>query len=302
MRKILVPIIIAIFFIAYMSIGKEETENNNINVTTHEHTDMSNQSHEDLSPIQNEDGRTIKDRFSPPEGSSRIGVGENSFESYLRGLPLKTYDSKVLYYDGQIKENFGVYEAVVDMDIGKRNLQQCADAVMRLRGEYLFENGRFEKIHFNLTNGFKVGYENWTRGNRVMVEGNNTYWKKVAQPSNTYSDFRNYMDFVFCYAGTLSLSKELEPVELENMKIGDVFIQGGSPGHAVIVVDMAENSETGQKYYMLAQSYMPAQDIQVLSNPKDEDASPWYLFDSKDEIIRTPEWTFTKEDLKRFHD
>jgi len=27
------------------------------------------------------------------------------------------------------------------------------------------------------------------------------------------------------------------------MKIGDVFIKGGSPGHAVIIVDMAENDK-----------------------------------------------------------
>lgn len=34
---------------------------------------------------------------------------------------------------------------------------------------------------------------------------------------------------------------------LDKMKIGDVFIKGGSPGHAVIIVDMAENDK-GEKY------------------------------------------------------
>ncbi len=79
------------------------------------------------------------------------------------------------------------------------------------------------------------------------------------------------------------------------MEIGDVFIQGGSPGHAVIVVDLVVNSTTGEKRFLLAQSYMPAQDIHVLKNPNSTDS--WY---SMSEVIETPEWTFRSSDLKRF--
>ncbi len=46
------------------------------------------------------------------------------------------------------------------------------------------------------------------------------------------------MRIVFAYAGTLSLYEELESVPIKDMDIGDIFVQGGSPGHAVIVVDM----------------------------------------------------------------
>ena len=54
---------------------------------------------------------------------------------------------------------------------------------------------------------------------------------------------------VFAYAGTASLAKELNPTAVQEMKIGDVFIVGGSPGHCVIVVDMAENRSTGEKSF-----------------------------------------------------
>jgi hypothetical protein len=104
---------------------------------------------------------------------------------------------------------------------------------------------------------------------------------------------------VFAYAGTASLEKELKKVELREMEIGDVFIQGGSPGHAIIVVDMAENKNTGKKLFMLAQSYMPAQDIHVLKNPNNMNISPWYELDLG-EVLNTPEWRFTKNNLKRF--
>ncbi|HHY05447.1 MAG TPA: DUF4846 domain-containing protein [Clostridia bacterium] len=251
--------------------------------------------------IINESGLTIGERANVPKEYTRVEIEENSFAAYLRNLPLKEHKAKVLYYNGKIKENYGVYEAVVDMEIGTKNLQQCADAVMRLRGEYLYQQKKWGEIHFNLTNGFRVDYSKWMQGYRVIVDGNKTYWEKKSQELNSYDSFRKYMDFVFTYAGTLSLSKELQTVKLEEMQSGDVFIQGGSPGHAVIVVDMAENQETGEKLYMLAQSYMPAQDIQILANPNNREISPWYVL-SADEKICTPEWVFTKDDLMRFFD
>ncbi len=83
------------------------------------------------------------------------------------------------------------------------------------------------------------------------------------------------------------------------MEVGDVFIQGGSPGHAVLVVDMAVKKNKRQKVFLLAQSYMPAQDIHILKNPSDSILSPWYSFQSGD-TLRTPEWDFSWSDLERF--
>ena len=56
-------------------------------------------------------------------------------------------------------------------------------------------------------------------------------------------------------------------VPYTSLQPGDVFIKGGSPGHAVIVVDVAIYTQTGKKVFLLAQSYMPAQQIHILVNP-----------------------------------
>lgn len=248
--------------------------------------------------IIDEEGMTIEKRFNVPEGYKRIDMAEESFAHFLRNLKLKPHGSLVKHYDGATKRNYGVYDAVVDMDIGKRNLQQCADAVMRLRGEYLYKQKKYDQIHFNLTNGFRMDYSKWMKGYRVKVEGNKTTWIKKCKEDNSYKTFRDYMTFVFIYAGTLSLSKELKKVDLKDMQIGDVLIQGGSPGHSVIVVDMAINEANNEKIYMLAQSYMPAQDIQILKNQHNISMSPWY--ELKEEDINTPEWNFESCDLKRF--
>lgn len=251
--------------------------------------------YDSANPLINEDGKHIFSRFNVPKGFERKPLKQSSFAYYLQNLPLKVVGSKVRYYDGSIKYK-DVYEAVINLDIDNKNLQQCADAVMRLRAEYFYALKAYENISFNLTNGFRVDYSEWIKGNRVIVKGNQTYWQKSAAPSNTYKDCRNYLNFVFAYAGTLSLEKTLYNKGLKYIAIGDVFVIGGSPGHAVIVVDVAENLK-GEKVFLLAQSYMPAQEIQILKNPNDKQLSPWYSANIPDELI-TPEWTFKARHLK----
>lgn len=251
------------------------------------------------SELINSAGATLAARFNTPPGFKRTVVDENSFGAYLRSLPMKSDGSDVKLFNGMTKAR-DVHEGVVDMDIGKKDLQQCADAVMRLRAEYLYKEKQYDQIHFNFTNGFRVDYTKWMEGNRMSINGNETHWVKKAEPSNSYHDFRNYMELVFTYAGSLSLSRELKQVKVEDMQIGDVFIQGGTPGHAVIVIDMAVNESTGEKLFMLAQSYMPAQETHILKNPNDVSRSPWYSA-SFGEQFETAEWPlFTKDDLKRF--
>ncbi|MBN2214824.1 MAG: DUF4846 domain-containing protein [Bacteroidales bacterium] len=251
--------------------------------------------------IINPEGMTIQTRFMPPRGTQRIITGQNSFADYLRKLPLKPHKSQVRYYNGNIKPNYDIYDAVINLEIGTKNLHQCADAIIRLRAEYLWSQKKYSRICFHFTNGFRADYSEWMKGKRIIVDGNTVYWVLKNNPSNTYQDFWKYLETVFMYAGTLSLSKELKTVITDSMRIGDVFIRGGSPGHAVIIFDMAVDNKTGQKFFLLAQSYMPAQEIQLLKNPDNETISPWYSPDPGQKLI-TPEWTFNMSDLKRFEE
>jgi hypothetical protein len=170
---------------------------------------------------------------------------------------------------------------------------------MRLRAEYLWSAKKFEAIHFNFTSGHNSKWLDWKSGKRPVVKGNQVSFVQKAAADGSYANFKQYMTDIFNWAGTSSLSKELKKVEMKDMQIGDVFIQGGFPGHAVTVVDMAETAATGEKLFLIAQSYMPAQQIHVLRNPSDEKLSPWYKIKSSG-IIETPEWTFTTNDLRRF--
>ena len=230
----------------------------------------------------NTDGKTIQERFNTPKNYTRIPLEATHFGTYLRNLPLKPFNSNVTYFDGSEKYNNNVYISVVDMEIGTHDLQQCADAVMRLRGEYLFQQKRLDDIHFNF-----------------LSDGKPRYFKKYANGDHSYKKFRKYMNYIFAYANTASLRQELVKVnDIQNMQVGDVFIQQGNPfGHAVIVVDVAKN-EKNEKIFMLAQSYMPAQETQILVNQENSSLNPWYKAEKG--TLLTPEWTFESTDLRRF--
>ncbi len=155
---------------------------------------------------------------------------------------------------------------------------------------------QYTRIHFNFTNGFEADYAKWMEGYRISVTDDEAVWYKDTGYSAEYAVFREYLDMVFAYAGTLSLLQEMQQIPLSDMRIGDVFLD---KGHAIIIVDMAVNQVSGSKLFMLAQSYMPAQDIQILKNPQNKDLSPWYPLDFNNTLV-TPEWTFTANDLRRF--
>lgn len=206
-----------------------------------------------------------------PAGYERVNVSSASFEAFLRNIQLK--QNKTVYlYNGQQKYNQQAQYAVLNISVGDKNLQQCADAVMRLRAEYLKSIDK--PICFTDNDGKKYCWNDYR----------NKGWQ-------------SYLETVFGMCGTLSLEKQLHKQNWAHLCAGDVMIKGGSPGHAVIVMDVAQNRNTGKLIYLIAQSYMPAQDIHVLKNPADQLLSPWYAIPDKG-IIQTPEWTFYENQLR----
>ncbi len=234
-----------------------------------------------------------------PEGFERIEQDSKSFGAWLRLVKLNTNDNLVHLYDGSLKGNQQAQYAILTFDVGKQDLQQCADAVMRLRTEYLWANKRYSDIHFKFTNGFDANYLKYRNGNRIQVNGNKVNWVP-GSADTSYNCLRKYLNMVFAYAGTWSLNKELMAVKNPaDVQPGDVFIEARQPyGHAVMVMDVAKAPD-GRICILLAQSYMPAQEIHILRNPIYSAVSPWFVVDTSTELI-TPEWTFKWEHLKRF--
>lgn len=248
----------------------------------------------------NPEGDTLDSRISVPEGFSRVPSSLEEITGFMRTLPLKEDGSKVLTYNSSPISNQTNHAAVFDIDVGERDLQQCADSVMRIYGEYFWSLEKYNKIAFHLTNGFYMEYTKWRDGNRIKVDGNNVSWTSSASYNDSYEAFRKYMEMVFAYAGTLSLTAESDPISLDDLLPGDILLQGGSPGHCVLVIDMAYD-ESGNRCYLLAQGYMPAQDFHVLTNPLHPE-DPWYYEEELEYPISTPSWIFDEGSLMRWSD
>ena len=239
-------------------------------------------------------------RVAPPPGSQRVALAAGSWGEWLRGLPLKAVGTPARLYNGQLKDNQAVVAAVVDIDPGTKDLQQCADAVMRLRAEYLF-SVNYNKIHFHLTTGYDAWFSDFVAGRTFWVKGEEVLPAPKPAEAPTHAALGRYLLPVFGYAGTLSLSREVRPVPLAEARPGDVLVHGGRPGHAVLVADVATNPRTGQRYLLLAQSYMPAQSIHLLRNVNQPALGAWFAVPAPAEKeFDTPEWTFASTELGRF--
>lgn len=251
----------------------------------------------DPSAIMAENGMTLETRVQTPAGYERKEAEEGSLAQFLRQYPVKEAGSRVHLYDGSEKWSQEAVAAVFDLPIENYDLQQCADSVMRIYAEYFWNTAQYDRIAFHFTNGFLAEYSKWREGQRIQVSGNDVKWVASKAYDDSYECFVQYLKMVFCYAGTLSMDREASPTTPEELKSGDVFLYGGSPGHVVLVVDVCEN-EAGQKAFLLGQGYMPAQEFHLLKNPQHEE-NPWYYQEEVTYPFVTPEYVFQGGSLKK---
>lgn len=179
-------------------------------------------------------------------------------------------------------------------------MQQCADAIIRLRAEYLFKLKKYDEIKFHFTSGDLMTWNDYKNGTRAIVNGNAVQFRKTENFDDSRENFRKYLDLVFNYAGTISLNKETKPVlNTRDLKTGDILITAGSPGHIVFIAGVSENQQ-GKKLFLLAEGFTPAQSIHLLKNPFDKEISPWYDLDVNADETKTARYFFKPTNFRSF--
>jgi hypothetical protein len=204
---------------------------------------------------------------------------EKSWPYFLQHLSVK--DAPILDYTGKPVSYQQKHTVIVEYDVGNKDLQQCADALMRLRAEYLFQQQRYSEIGFHFVSGQYYSWNDYCKGLRPVPEGTKVQFITTASSDKTHETLRKYLDIVYNYASTISLAKELKKVN--DFTVGTVIIHPGSPGHCCIIVDEATD-KSGEKVFKIVEGYSPAQSIYVLRNIWANGVSPWYKL-GKGEII-----------------
>lgn len=215
-----------------------------------------------------------------PSGFERVEVQQGSFGDFIRHFPLRKRGSKMLYYNGQnaFFQYFGY--AVLDLPLISSQ-EYCADAVQRMRAEYLFSQGRTGELKFRTFDG-KVLKFNGNASDRDAME--------------------QYLCRVYDATNTGTIRNQLSPKNLNDIQPGDVLVYaaGGRHeyGHAVLVADVAVNKATGKKVVLLAQSSMPALTMHIVRNVSNPLLSPWVEVKPNTGVAVKGFITFSASDLR----
>ena len=108
----------------------------------------------------NEEGNTVTTRVNVLENFIRLQPISESFSHYVQNYSLKPSGEKVINYNGNPYWYQAGHVGVLDIPVPSNGLQQCADALIRIRAEYLWQQNLKDKIGFKFTSGH---YCSWSK-------------------------------------------------------------------------------------------------------------------------------------------
>jgi hypothetical protein len=219
---------------------------------------------------------SLEARFPAPPGYKRVKVEPGSFAEWLRGLPMAAEGTPVKSFDGKetLAGDDDYLAGVVAIDTGTPDLQQSSDVIVRLHAEYHWSRGEKDQISYRSATRLSMPFSRWEKGQRLIPNGPNVFWVIKSKPAGDvdHAEFRRYLDAVFNWGNSSSLSTRSEPVAAESLRAGDFFLQSQEPNHVAVVLDIADKP-SGERVALLGQARNPAESIHVVRPGK---ATPWF--------------------------
>lgn len=219
---------------------------------------------------------SLEARFPTPPGYVRVKVERGSFAEWLRGLPIAAEDTPVKSYDGKetLPAGDDYLAGVLAIDVGNSDLQQSSDVIVRLHAEYLWSRGERAKISYLSATKLEMPLTRWEKGQRLIPNGASVFWAVKGKPAEIdHAEFRKYLDAIFNWANSTSLSPRSSAVaDPAQLTAGDFFLQSKPPNHVAVVLDIAEKP-SGERVALLGQARNPAENIHVVRPGR---ATPWF--------------------------
>ncbi len=239
---------------------------------------------------------SLEQAFEPPEGYTRIDLETGSFGAWLRGLPLRLDREHVLARSGRRLASPSA--AVIYLNVLRH--QQCADSAIRLHAEWLWSQSRPDAIAYHFTSGDLSTWQQWSQGERFRVAGSLVRRVNTGTTSRGRDALEAYLGHLFTYAGTRSLHRDSRRTAPSKARPGDFFVAPGSPGHAVVILDIVQ-SDDGKRRALIGQGFMPTQEFHVVRSHQALEHVWFELPETEEDMIKTPSWeAFRGADLRRF--
>jgi hypothetical protein len=242
---------------------------------------------------------TLEARIPAPPGYTRAKVEPGSFAEWLRSLPVAPEGTPARSHDGEVTlpGDDDYLAAVIAIDIGSGDLQQSADVIVRLHAEWLWSRGDKSSISYLSATKLAMPLARWEKGQRLIASGPNVFWAVKTKPAEVdYPEFRRYLDAVFNWANSTSLSRRSEPVsDPKALLAGDFFLQSGAPNNVAVVLDLAEKP-SGERVALLGQARSPAESIHVVRPGK---ATAWFSVRPPVPVLTPHSKALAWEDLRR---
>lgn len=248
-------------------------------------------------PVIDESGMTLGTRINPAKGYQRVEVEPESLGEFLRQYQLKGSTGVVKLWNGSKREQQETVQAVFKLPMEKEDLQRSAGAVLRVYTEYFWAQRAYDKISFQLINGFQADYKKWQEGFLIRTDATGSIWVNGGSVDNSEDNLKKYLHTVLTYTSVASMVKESKKIKHEEIQIGDIFLKTGSESDVVMIVDICENKQ-GKRGFLLAKGGRPAQQFHLLNNPAHKE-DPWYYEEELQYPFKTSEGTFEKGSLRR---
>lgn len=232
--------------------------------------------------------QTIRERFTPPDGYTRVDVQDGSFAAWLRGLMLQPPGSASRDWQGDVALNPDEVAAVLDWRLLGAE-EQCADIALRLTSEFARLQDWTDRIEFRSLSGDDIHWSKWLTGQYGVntAQTRITYSDGPRRP-NTRAQFDRYLEFVMNYTNTASMSRDWPEIPESLLTIGDVVIQpfcttGRGSGHLSVVVDACID-ENGDKRFLFVDGYTPARVPVIRQQKPDQPQTAWMTPDQYLEV------------------
>jgi hypothetical protein len=242
---------------------------------------------------------TVMRRFARSlPGYSGFPAELDSWAEWLRLLPLAAPGTPVRNFRGEtvVPGDDEHLAAVVAIDIGTQDIQQSADVILRLHGEWRWFRDDLRMLYLSDTR-LELPLGKWLAGERLVAAGGLPKWVPEAapQPKLDHAAFREYLDSVFAWSDARALLGESVALPPEGLEPGAFFLAQGPPAEVLVVLDVA-TSPAGERAMLLAQALNPTESIHVIRPSRD---ASWFPVRT-DQPVRVPRARpFAWKDLRR---